>query len=375
MIIRRFEIGGLWGQEGVISSSLDERLNIVTGRNGSGKTTVIKLLWYIISGNIAQARREIDYDYALVETDHYTIKTVKKGPTETRVELTRNGQTRIMEDEEDEDGDIAFDAEQAAKNILEDIDRSLFFPTFRRIEGGFATESISNRNALSSPNMFLNRTAKAKSNLEEALTGVSNSLTNEEHTFVSSISTSDVVSLLFRRYTEMSEIANTYQREVSQEVIDDIRAFENQAAKGQTAESVLEAVKAKIESIDADRERTFAPFDAIQKTVTSVLKHSGITLTGRISFGDAANAVNSTALSAGEKQLLSFICYNAFYRNAVIFIDEPELSLHVDWQRTLFDILEEQGTSNQFIVATHSPFIYSRYKDHEIILNPDRGDD
>lgn len=373
MFIRRFEIGGLWGQEGVISSSLDENLNIITGRNGSGKTTVLKLLWYIISGNIAQARREIDYDYALVETNLYIIKTTKKSNSETVIELTRDGVTRVMEDEEDEDGDIAFDAERAAKNILEDIDSSLFFPTFRRIEGGFATESSSNRNALANP--FLTRSAKAKSNLEDALSGVSESLSNEEHTFVSSISTADIVALLFKRYTEMSEIANTYQRTISQEVIDDIRTFENQAEKGQTAEAVLEAVKAKIESIDADRERTFAPFDAIQKTVTSVLKHSGIALTGRISFGDAANAINSASLSAGEKQLLSFICYNAFYRNAVIFIDEPELSLHVDWQRTLFEILEAQGTSNQFIVATHSPFIYSRYGEYEIVLNTDRGED
>jgi predicted ATPase len=97
-------------------------------------------------------------------------------------------------------------------------------------------------------------------------------------------------------------------------------------------------------------------------------------LNSRISFGDAANAVTSEALSAGEKQMLSFICYNAFYRDSIIFIDEPELSLHVDWQRQLFPILQDQGTSNQFVVATHSPFIYSKYPDKEISLNIDRGD-
>ena len=73
--------------------------------------------------------------------------------------------------------------------------------------------------------------------------------------------------------------------------------------------------------------------------------------------------------------MLSFICYNAFYINSVIFIDEPELSLHVDWQRQLFSILQNQRTSNQFIVATHSPFIYSKYPDKEILLSTDRGDD
>jgi predicted ATP-dependent endonuclease of OLD family len=93
-----------------------------------------------------------------------------------------------------------------------------------------------------------------------------------------------------------------------------------------------------------------------------------------MSFGDAATAVNSESLSAGEKHMLSFVCYNAFYRDSIIFIDEPELSLHADWQRQLFSILGRQQSSNQFIVATHSPFIYSKYPDKELELVSDRGD-
>ncbi|WP_404977927.1 AAA family ATPase [Agrobacterium tumefaciens] len=58
-----------------------------------------------------------------------------------------------------------------------------------------------------------------------------------------------------------------------------------------------------------------------------------------------------------------------------IFIDEPELSLHVDWQRQLFPLLLSQQQSNQFIIATHSPFIYSKYPDREVVVDPDRGDD
>ncbi|MEK8016973.1 MAG: AAA family ATPase, partial [Candidatus Parabeggiatoa sp.] len=71
--------------------------------------------------------------------------------------------------------------------------------------------------------------------------------------------------------------------------------------------------------------------------------------------------------------MLSFLCYNAFYDNGIIFIDEPELSLHVDWQRRLFDILIEQGNQNQLFVATHSPFIYSQFPDKELILDYDKG--
>ena len=84
-------------------------------------------------------------------------------------------------------------------------------------------------------------------------------------------------------------------------------------------------------------------------------------------------AIFSDKLSAGEKQMLSFLCYNFFFDNSVIFIDEPELSLHTDWQRLLFPTLLKQQKNNQFIIATHSPFIYSKYEDKEIIINHDKG--
>ena len=115
------------------------------------------------------------------------------------------------------------------------------------------------------------------------------------------------------------------------------------------------------------------PIGAVQDVVTRLLKHKGIVL-GRLNFGDATEAINSDVLSAGEKQMLSFIAYNGLNKNCIFFIDEPELSLHVDWQRQLFSTLMQQQSTNQFIVATHSPFIYSKYPDKEVMLGPDRGD-
>ena len=67
--------------------------------------------------------------------------------------------------------------------------------------------------------------------------------------------------------------------------------------------------------------------------------------------------------------MLGFLCYNAFSDNTVIFIDEPELSLHQDWQDILFPLLLKQETGNQFFVATHSEFIYNQFPDKEHILN------
>ena len=198
----------------------------------------------------------------------------------------------------------------------------------------------------------------------------------QSHTFVTSLSTVDIVDLLMRQYTEMSELSNNLQRETSDKIIERIMLYQRESGSflpTESADGVIDKIKSMIEDLNHKREDILAPLNAVRSLVQRLFQHAGIVLHSRLSFGDAANAVASETLSAGEKQMLSFICYNAFYKDSVIFIDEPELSLHVDWQRQLFPILLDQGTTNQFIVATHSPFIFSKYPEKEIALNIDRG--
>ena len=45
----------------------------------------------------------------------------------------------------------------------------------------------------------------------------------------------------------------------------------------------------------------------------------------------------------------------------IYIADEPELSLHVNWQVVLVDNLREMNPASQIIVATHSPDIVSHY--------------
>jgi predicted ATP-binding protein involved in virulence len=124
--------------------------------------------------------------------------------------------------------------------------------------------------------------------------------------------------------------------------------------------------------MESSREQLLKPYTTLSELITTIFQHKGINLSN-LTLGEVNNAISSDKLSAGEKQMLSFICYNAFTKNNTIFIDEPELSLHPDWQRTLVPTLLNQGNNNQFFMATHSPFIYSKYSDKEIILSNDKG--
>lgn len=71
-------------------------------------------------------------------------------------------------------------------------------------------------------------------------------------------------------------------------------------------------------------------------------------------------------LSSGEKQLLLMLCniILARQRVSIFIIDEPEISLNVAWQRRLLRAFNDltRGANIQFVLATHSLEILSSYR-------------
>ncbi|GAI24569.1 unnamed protein product, partial [marine sediment metagenome] len=131
---------------------------------------------------------------------------------------------------------------------------------------------------------------------------------------------------------------------------------------------ILQKVKVRAREVRKLHKNLLKPFTVLEKIIKRLYKNNGIKISDQIQWGYKKNYLDSNLLSSGEKQMLSFLCYNAFFRNSLIFIDEPEISLHPDWQRLLFSILKSQESNNQFIVATHSPLIYAKYSDKELII-------
>lgn len=74
--------------------------------------------------------------------------------------------------------------------------------------------------------------------------------------------------------------------------------------------------------------------------------------------------IKLTDLSSGEKQLLIFLSETLLQEQKpyVFFADEPELSLHIDWQLKLVPSLLEINPRAQVIFATHSPDIVGGYQ-------------
>ncbi len=67
-------------------------------------------------------------------------------------------------------------------------------------------------------------------------------------------------------------------------------------------------------------------------------------------------------LSSGEKQML-LITLKTFLTHekpAVLFMDEPEISMHITWQNQLIDVLSELNPNAQLFITTHSPSVLSK---------------
>ncbi len=75
-------------------------------------------------------------------------------------------------------------------------------------------------------------------------------------------------------------------------------------------------------------------------------------------------------LSDGEKQLyaraVALMIHNP--EDSIILIDEPELALHPRWQQEILNIYQRIGKNNQFIIATHSPYIIANTPAEHLIL-------
>ena len=44
----------------------------------------------------------------------------------------------------------------------------------------------------------------------------------------------------------------------------------------------------------------------------------------------------------------------------VILMDEPEISLHIEWQQKLIDVMRQVNPNCQLIISTHSPSIFGK---------------
>ncbi len=92
--------------------------------------------------------------------------------------------------------------------------------------------------------------------------------------------------------------------------------------------------------------------DLFQETGKKIIRKSN-----EIQFEQDGDILTPYQLSSGEKQMLVILLTVLVQDNqhCTLFMDEPEISLHVEWQQRLISLIRCLNPNVQIILTTHSP--------------------
>lgn len=126
------------------------------------------------------------------------------------------------------------------------------------------------------------------------------------------------------------------------------------------------------EELQRKKKKIFAPRDNfidVMNELFSGRKKMMISEKNEITFQTSnSREVTPEGLSSGEKQLFILLGEAILQRSQsyVYIADEPELSLHVNWQEALTGSITKLNSNAQIIFATHSPDIVGEHSDNVI---------
>ena len=104
------------------------------------------------------------------------------------------------------------------------------------------------------------------------------------------------------------------------------------------------------------------PKKRFQDIVDDLFEETGkkiVRTENEIRFTQIGETLLPYQLSSGEKQMLAILLTVLVedQQPYVLFMDEPEVSLHIEWQKRLIDLIEELNPNVQIILTTHSPAV------------------
>jgi predicted ATP-dependent endonuclease of OLD family len=311
MTIQTIDIKGLYGKFD-FHWNLAQNVNILAGRNGSFKSTILNVLRTLLDGKIP--------------LDYYNLNSVEIGFNEGYTLFYRDVRDSLLNIQKMAEEDDAIhelvdrispdyqgkDEKQLSSNYIHATITYTLKDGERVDHKGFLKKV--NSNFVSTFDRPIEEDdEKGKSKLDIAL----DKLQSEYAYYLSDLS-KQLTNLISKNNNSInsSDIANIYtKRNMFLNTID--KSFESTGKK-----------------INRDN--------------------------SKISFiTDDGSDLDTTNLSSGEKQLLIILLTVLCERDAkfILMMDEPEISLHLEWQKTLIGDVLSLNPNCQIILTTHSPGI------------------
>jgi len=113
--------------------------------------------------------------------------------------------------------------------------------------------------------------------------------------------------------------------------------------------------------IKTKRQEIYGKKERFTQTINQFFAITGKTIesddSNEIVFRQNDKILTPYQLSSGEKQVLLILLSALIQDNQpyILIMDEPEISLHIDWQEQLIQVIRSLNENVQIILATHSP--------------------
>lgn len=401
--IQSVKIDGFWQRFDSFCSFNDD-VNIIIGRNGTGKTTFMNILHSILSLDIDGINNN-DFNSAeikLKEGKKYKTIKIKKIEKET-------SPYSFIE--------YQISSKKYALRVINTDDRRMSISYKRRIQGEseelrdelkklVSLSSLSVYRLRNSDDLeirdkygvrFINPVDYKLSELMQELTTYQLELSQQardialdlQKEVLASIlySKEDIVDTayninfdqesekqsLFNAYTQLNAIDTTIRRKINFHVENIALTISKLKKKEHTDIDIrsIEALRKTRKIIDMSlksKEKTslvFTPIDQFLSILKEFITDKDFEfINGGLSIKNSYGTIKHESLSSGEKQLLILFIETLLQREQqYIFItDEPELSLHIKWQRNIIPTIKKLNPNAQIIAATHSPEVAAKYK-------------
>lgn len=381
--VRRLRIEGLAGREDVCQAELNEYVNVFFGANGSGKTSLLRILHSALDDN-AESVREVPFTRAEVVVYSYGKKkeityTLDKNPD------AEFSQQQLIEGSSGEDDQSTFVPIRKKKRKkltwkTDPIEVGGWFHKYLPISRLYARQpgqaagpyySFGSQPDLSAEGLE----AQFSENLTQSWKDYSADLGREVNK-AQEAGLARILESVISRSESYPEEGSFDPREAYQAVsnfmsrrgMSKVALSESEFLNRYKTDQQLRSVAKDIEAVEKRISQVTAPRDQFRDLVNQMF------IGGKaLSFSDKEleiairdKTISLSTLSSGEKQLLTILVNTLIAGTAVILVDEPELSLHVDWQRRLVSTMRTLNPRPQIIMATHSPEIMAELPDEQI---------
>lgn len=125
---------------------------------------------------------------------------------------------------------------------------------------------------------------------------------------------------------------------------------------------IIEALQSGNGEAAAKAQTYSAPKRLFQDIIDELFAETGkkiVRSENEICFSQVGETLFPYQLSSGEKQILAILLTVLVQDGLpyVLFMDEPEVSMHVDWQKKLIALILSLNPNVQIILSTHSPAV------------------